>query len=112
MKLQLRIPDNIQRALWAAVVSLTDRFPVLFPRMQMLYASLCAPFLFVGKEHRVFIRKNIKLPVYHRNRYIKTVSFKEGDMVPIKTMKRLLRAKNKSDTISIISRYPTLFYIL
>ena len=112
MKLQLRIPDNIQRQLWAAVVSLTDRFPSLFPRIQFLYAALCAPFLCAGKERRVFIRRNIKLPVYHRNRYIKTVSLNEGDTVSLKEMKRLLRAKNKSDTISIISRYPSLFYIL
>ncbi len=112
MTLQLRIPDTIQRRLWSAVVSLTDRFPVLFPHIQYLYASLCVPFFFTDKQKRVFFRTAVVIPVYKRNKFIRTVRFKEGDSITLREAKRLLRTKNKEDTINIISRYPSLFYIL
>lgn len=110
--LQLRIPDSIQKRLWSAVVALTDRFPVLFPYIQNLYAALCVPFFFTGREKRVFFVRDIKLPVYRKGKFVGVKLMKEGDYVTLPEAKRLLRAKNKDDTINIISRYPTLFYIL
>lgn len=112
MNLQLRIPNTIQKRLWNAVVALTDRFPVLFPHIQYLYAALCVPFFFVGKQKRIFFRCPVSLPVYRNGKFKKVIRFKENDSITITEAKRLLRAKNNEDTVNIISRYPALFYIL